>query len=331
MPEHEANVDILIHYILPFFVISSAFIVFHELGHYVTAKLFGINGAGGRPRLPAARLGLHLAGTIYSINVLPLGGFVRPARRRRPERSRTASAAQKAWKRIIVLVSGAVMNFILPIFLFALVFMIPRNVAKGPVVIDVVEAGSPAAAAGISDGDTIISINGHDVKNTEDAGRLIRLNMGRTLTFEVSHTDFGGETSIIDAQVEARWAPPSGQGPTGIRIHDRVTGSAVCQGTSPPSQCYDREHFDVFTAIGKGWTLNLAVAGACPQPGHRHVQGRLRAFGLGPRRDRPGHGRSRQQEGWVTLLQLAALLSLNLGSSTSCRCRCWTAAASSSS
>jgi regulator of sigma E protease len=305
-------VDILIHYIIPFFVMLVSLIVIHELGHYVTAKMFGITvleaGLGYPPRV----WGFTWRGTLYSLNWLPLGGFVRLLGEEDPTDPHSL-AAQKAWKRIIVLVSGAGMNFILPIFLFALVFMIPRNVAKGPVIIDIVEPNSPAAAAGITQGDTIISINGHDVKNTEDAGRLIRLNMGKTLTFEVNHTDFGGESSVLEAKVEARWAPPSGQGPTGIQIHDRVTGSTICQGTSPPSQCYDREHFGLFTSIGKGWTATWQSLVLARNQVVAMFKGGAGPSVAGPVGIAQATGEVVKQDGWVTLLQLAALLSLNLG------------------
>ena len=163
--------DILIHYIIPFVGMLVALIVIHELGHYITAKLFGITVLEAGIGYPPRAWGFTWRGTIYSINWLPLGGFVRLLGEEDPSDPHSL-AAQKAWKRIIVLASGAGMNFVLPIVLFALVFMIPRNVPKGPVVIDVVEQNSPAAQAGLQQGDTILKINGHDVANTEEAGTL---------------------------------------------------------------------------------------------------------------------------------------------------------------
>ncbi|HEY8765718.1 MAG TPA: M50 family metallopeptidase [Dehalococcoidia bacterium] len=304
--------DILIHYIIPFVGMLVALIVIHELGHYITAKLFGITVLEAGIGYPPRAWGFTWRGTIYSINWLPLGGFVRLLGEEDPSDPHSL-AAQKAWKRIIVLASGAGMNFVLPIVLFALVFMIPRNVPKGPVVIDVVEQNSPAAQAGLKQGDTILKINGNDVANTEEAGRYIRLNMGKALTFEVTRSEFGGGSQVVDANVEARWAPPSGQGPTGIQIHDRVTGSAICQGASPPAQCYDREHFGLFTAIGKGWTSTVQSLELARNQVIAMFKGGAGPSVAGPVGIAQATGEVVKQDGWVTLLQLAALLSLNLG------------------
>jgi regulator of sigma E protease len=305
-------VDILIHYIIPFVVMLVALIVIHELGHYITAKLFGITVLEAGIGYPPRAWGFTWRGTIYSINWLPLGGFVRLLGEEDPSDPHSL-AAQKAWKRIIVLASGAAMNFVLPVLLFTLVFLIPRNVPRGPVVIDTVEQNSPAAAAGLTAGDTILKVNGNDVANTEDLGRVIRLHLGDTLTFTVQHQDTGGGSEIIDVPVQARWAPPSGQGPTGIQIHDKVTASKICQGTSPPGECYNREHFDLFTAIGKGWTSTVQSLELARNQVIAMFKGGGGPSVAGPVGIAQATGEVVKQDGWVTLLQLAALLSLNLG------------------
>src|SRR3990172_3336949 len=140
--------DLILHTILPFVGILIVLIVVHELGHYITAKLTGVKvleaGLGYPPRI----WGFTWRGTIYSINWLPLGGFVRLLGEEDPSDPQSL-AAKPRWIRLIVLASGSGMNFLLPIFLFALAFMIPRQVAVGPAVIDEVEAGTPAAQAGL--------------------------------------------------------------------------------------------------------------------------------------------------------------------------------------
>jgi regulator of sigma E protease len=201
-------VDILIHYIIPFFVMLVSLIVIHELGHYITAKIFGITvleaGLGYPPRV----WGFTWRGTIYSLNLLPLGGFVRLLGEEDPTDPHSL-AAQKAWKRIIVLVSGAGMNFILPIFLFALVFMIPRDVPTGPAVITGVMPDSPAATAGLKSGDIVLEIDGHSVKNTPELQTQIRLHQGQTIDFLVRRNNPAGDgQQDLTIPIESRWAPP---------------------------------------------------------------------------------------------------------------------------
>jgi regulator of sigma E protease len=302
--------DLLIHYILPFFGMLIGLIVIHELGHYVTAKIFGVKvleaGLGYPPRV----WGFTWRGTIYSINALPLGGFVRLLGEEDPTDPQSL-AAQKAWKRLIILGSGAFMNAILPIILFAIFFMIPHNVPRGPVVIDGVESGSPAAAAGLQQGDIILEINGDKIKNTEEAGRAIRLHMGDTIAFTVQHTDFG-ETTVETLYATARWDPPSGQGPTGIRIHDRVAGSAVCTGSSPPSDCYERESYGLLSAFSKGWHSTIDSLKLARNQVIAMFKGGQGPAVAGPAGIAQGTGEVVKSSGWNSLLEFAALLSINL-------------------
>src|SRR3990170_686236 len=144
----------VLYSVLPFLGMLIALIVVHELGHYITAKIFGIKVLEAGLGYPPRAWGFEWRGTIYSFNWLPLGGFVRLLGEEDPTHPQSL-AAQAAWKRLIVLGAGSFMNFLLPVILFAIAFMIPRQVSPGPAVIQQVEIGSPAAAAGIQSGDRI--------------------------------------------------------------------------------------------------------------------------------------------------------------------------------
>src|SRR3990172_7122083 len=119
--------DIVLRNILPFLAMLVVLIVVHELGHFVTAKLAGVQvlefGLGYPPRL----FGIKRGETEYTINALPLGGFVRLLGEEDPGDPRSL-AAKPRWVRIVVLASGAVMNVVLAIFLLSLALMIPRDV-----------------------------------------------------------------------------------------------------------------------------------------------------------------------------------------------------------
>src|SRR3972149_4757224 len=103
--------DIVLRNILPFLAMLVVLIVVHELGHFVTAKLAGVKRGE----------------TDYTINALPLGGFVRLLGEEDPGAPRSL-AVQPRWVRLVVLASGAAMNIILAVFLFSLAVMIPRDV-----------------------------------------------------------------------------------------------------------------------------------------------------------------------------------------------------------
>ena len=195
-----------------FLFILLGLVMAHESAHFFTAKAFGILvhefAFGFPPRIWGKRIGE----TLYTINWLPVGGFVRLEGEEAGEGPRSF-ASQAAWKRFIVLAAGAVTNLLLPIILFAFALAVPHLVPEGRAVVTGVVAESPAETAGLKQGDVILKVGGRDAKNIVEASRYVRLNQGTTFDVEVRR---GGESTHVS--VYGRWAPPAGQGPTGISI-----------------------------------------------------------------------------------------------------------------
>jgi len=199
--------------ILIFLGILAVLILAHELGHFVTAKAFGIKvkefGLGFPPRL----IGIKRGETLYSLNAIPLGGFTKMAGEEDPDVPRSL-ASKGVGTRVIVLSAGSIMNFLLPLLLFSIAFMVPHNVVTGDVLVAEVAPDSPAAAAGIEAGDIILSLNDEPVNSIGDLHIYTHLNLGKEVNLAGRHSD----ATVEEVQLIPRWKPPPGEGAMGVAI-----------------------------------------------------------------------------------------------------------------
>jgi regulator of sigma E protease len=163
----------------------------------------------GRKTLPPAELGGPR--TIYSVNAIPLGGFVRPVGEDNPTvPGGLASAPKRA--RIAVLVAGSTANLAFAFLIFVAGFMVgwPEPIPDR-VEIAVVAAESPAAAAGLREGDVVLRMDDIAIASTEQASRHIHDNLGTPISVMVERD---GQTTMLTITPRTTW--PAGQGPTGI-------------------------------------------------------------------------------------------------------------------
>ncbi len=123
----------------------------------------------------------ELADMLYSVNIIPLGGFVRLAGENNPTVPQSL-AAKGPGARIMVLAAGAAMNALLPLLIFTVMFMLPQDEEVGRLAATEVLDGSPAAQAGLRPGDIFVAANGQAVENRVDLTREINLNGGSELT-----------------------------------------------------------------------------------------------------------------------------------------------------
>lgn len=161
------------------------FLVFvHELGHFYAAKRFGIMvlefGFGFPPRL----FGIRRGETVYSVNAIPLGGFVRMLGEEDPSHPRSF-ARQPALNRAVVLCAGSFMNFVIAFVIFAIFFTLPRDVPAGNVTITGVAPGSPAAEAGLRAGDQVVAVDGEPTRNQNQLILIVERNRGVETEFTV--------------------------------------------------------------------------------------------------------------------------------------------------
>ena len=191
------------------------FIVFvHELGHFATARAFGIKvtefGFGFPPRM----FGVRYGETLYSLNWIPIGGFVRMVGEEDPTEP-GSFAGKGVGVRMLVLAAGAFMNVALPVVIFTVLFMLPHDEFVGAVTITSVSPGSPAEEAGLRPGDSILAVNGERTNNHLDLVQTILASLGEETELTVrrgpliANMGFSPDTmSIETVRVVPRVNPP---------------------------------------------------------------------------------------------------------------------------
>lgn len=192
--------------ILTFLIILSVLVLVHELGHFLSAKKHGIRieefGFGYPPRL----LGGKIGETIYSLNLLPFGGFVRMLGEDEAAGNRSFFVQKKS-VRTLVLLAGVTMNFLLGVVLFGAVYTklgIPEPVDY--LTVTNVAAGSPAEAAGIKTKDKII-----DFSETQKFIDFVNSHRGEPIGLNVSG-------QIVEITPRPAEDTPEGQGALGVAI-----------------------------------------------------------------------------------------------------------------
>ena len=175
---------------------------------------------------------LVLADMVYSMNWTPLGGFVRLAGESNPVVPRSL-ASKGTGTRFMVMVAGPLMNAILPIVIFAVLFMVPRDFTVGDVIINEVVDNSPAAAAGVREGDIFIRAGGHKIERTGDLTREINLNRGSTMEWLIIRE---GRQEVLQVQPEydqseGRWL---------VGIFPKLINSRVETRSDPPWEAVPR-------------------------------------------------------------------------------------------
>lgn len=208
-----------------FFIVLTPIILVHELGHFWAARLCNIRvdefGLGFPPR--ALRL-FESKGTVFTLNWIPLGGFVKPAGEDDPTVPGGLAGASKR-ARLFVLSAGAAANFLLAIVIFWVAYML----GSPAVEINNVNPNSPAETAGMQAGDVILEVEGIRVENANTLIAMVNEHLGEELSILVER---GGEPVMLtvvprlpgefDAAVE---------GPIGVGLRFSTSGARV---TRPP-------------------------------------------------------------------------------------------------
>jgi len=196
----------------------SILILVHELGHFLAARFFGVRveefGIGFPPRLISKKIGK----TVYSLNLLPFGGFVKIFGENFEDEEKISPDSfvfQPVWRRAIIVLAGIFMNIFLGWLILSFVFMsgMPEHLAIAEIAPD-----SPAQAVGLESGDIIIKASFKetvlsDPIKSRELIELVNKAAGDNILFTIRRGD-----KIFEVEIQSRSNPPFGQGPVGIAL-----------------------------------------------------------------------------------------------------------------
>lgn len=296
----------------------SVLVLIHEFGHFVAARKLGVVAEEfGLGLPPFARKLFTWKDTEFTLNWLPIGGFVR-MRGEDPTSSSSAGLrgaspekegffyAQAPWKRAIILLAGVTMNALLGIFLFTVAYFVLGIPQPGHIVtIDGVTVGSPAETAGIEAGDVVRELQverlkGYQITSTEEFVKFINAHRGEEVTVVLKR---GEEEKNIAVTPRTEAETPKDDGALGVAISNiefvhypwwQMPFRASVLGTEE--------------AVGWGGTI---LDGLGRMAGEIFLHARFPKDLAGPVGIAKITGKVAKQ-GWIPLAQFAGILSVNL-------------------
>lgn len=221
--------------IITFVLVLSVLVLIHELGHYLTAKKLGVKveefGFGFPPRI----FGKKIGETIYSINLLPIGGFVKlygedeagggkvgtlDEKAFKGKERQKAFFARPVWQRALIVFAGVFMNFLLATVILSYLVAVQGVPQPGKdIVIAAVAKNSPAEKAGLKEGDIMLSLNGQKIVSAEQVILYTKGHLGQEITLIVKTPQNKEQTINVTPRVHY----PAGEGAMGVAISPNVT------------------------------------------------------------------------------------------------------------
>jgi len=219
--------------ILIFLLILTILVLVHEFGHFIIAKKTGVKveefGIGLPPRL----FGVKKGETLYSINLLPLGGFVKLYGEEYDELHKTninrMFVNKTPWQKTLIILGGVIGNFLLGWFIFS--YLVTQGIAvpTNKVIIEKVTKNSPAQIAGLKEKDTILKLIPPSSRRSLGEGGLIPLTSSNSL-ITLTQKYAGQRISLLvqrnnqqlTINLTPRINPPVGEGPLGIAITSSI-------------------------------------------------------------------------------------------------------------
>ncbi|MBZ9571816.1 site-2 protease family protein [Patescibacteria group bacterium] len=200
----------------------------HEFGHFILAKKFGVKveefGIGIPPRILKKKIGE----TIYSLNLLPIGAFVKLYGEEERIKEPTSFSGKPIWQRTLIVIGGVVTFWIISAILLTIIAGIwglpiavedesNHNLIDSKIQIIKIASGSPAEVAGLRSGDTILKLVRNDQELKTDKVKEVieftQAHKGEEITLAIQR---GKE--IFEVSLVPRVSPPEGEGPMGVAL-----------------------------------------------------------------------------------------------------------------
>ncbi len=236
--------------ILVFMLILTILVLIHEAGHFFVAKKLGIKVEEFGFGLPPRIWGIKKGETLYSINLLPIGGFVKLYGEDDAGGGKTvlsiknqvlskkgihntkyqihdtnlsrAFYARPVWQRALVVIAGVVMNFFLAVLIITYFFGVAGVQTPGDrVFITDIVKGSPAEEAQLQKDDIISEINGVRVTSPADLVKITKQHLGEKINLKIERKA-DGEKEIKNIQIVPRKSFPSDEGPMGVGVSSNI-------------------------------------------------------------------------------------------------------------
>jgi regulator of sigma E protease len=296
--------------LISFAIVLGLLIFVHEFGHFIWAKFFGVKvlkfSLGFGPKLVSRQYGE----TEYLISAFPLGGYVKmfgenpgelAEERLSPGELKRSFATRPVWQRFIIVAGGPVFNLIFAMFLFFIIVW----VAGLPQPLDTTTIGgvgqdTPAAEAGLLEGDTILAIDGKETAHWEDVSQYIKNSQGQEVILTLQRND-----QTLDIAVAPRLEKTR-------NIFGEEVGERYLIGIARSEKViYEKVGFikSLQAGIGQTWSwMYLTVMGLV-----KIIQKVVPASELGGPILIAKIAGERMEAGWINFLYFMGVLSVNLG------------------
>ncbi len=288
------------------FLVLSALIVFHEWGHFLAARFFGVKveefGLGMPIGITKPWAAKKWGETTYSFYPVLLGGFVRMKGQDDFDLSKKSDEidsyqSKKPWQKIIILLAGPFANIFLAFLLYIAIAYIGAE--ERAAIIGGIAEKSPASKAGLMLGDKIVQVNGTSVVTWDQMGEIIRTSQG-SLSLEIERNSSRLPITLMPHISEAK-------NMFGESIKKRLIGIG-------PRGDFVRLKFDgVSDVLHYAWDKTLWATTMIVQSVQKLIQGAIPANQMGGIISIMDVTAKAQSIGIATLFSLMALISVNLG------------------
>ena len=289
--------------VFAFIIVLGVLIFFHELGHFLVARLFGVGvekfSLGFGPRILGKTVGM----TDYRISLIPLGGYVKmvgeePDSEIEPYLIPQSFTHKSVFKRFLIVAAGPLFNLLLAVAIFFLVFQTSGTYVLRPLVGEV-DTPSPAARAGLQKDDLIVAIDDQYIASWEEMAERIAESGGRSMAVVIERA---GQRLTVDLTPELKTT----QNLFGEDIQRYVIGIRSA-GDVIPRELSLLE--SVQMSVSRTWEITeLTVLSVV-----KLIQGKLPAATLGGPIKIAQMAGAQAREGVVNLMIFTAVISINLG------------------